>query len=738
MTEDIPLEITSSDMANLPIFIAVLIVATVVVRVYFSIKHNEKPPIARVFWCATLLIPLGMVAAWITNQLLVNEDNSLWVLSYSALGAAAVILLVEPLVSGLIDQTDLATGTVVCICRDILVIAAVSALSFVSLEIACNETFYRIPANSFGFSVGLLATVLLSLYLLGQRHGGVMALVPVACCILGIAEHFVITFKGEAILPSDILALGTAMEVSEGYEFTFTAGIVTSLALLEISLGLLSLIRPRKLRTPTHVFPAIAANLCAFLLVTVVELSGFSSIDLEQALDFGFDRWQPITTYTSQGFITSFTEMVNELPIEKPEGYTPDEAQSIEQELAAAYDSTYGSSEQRAAAVAQFNEIKPTIVAVMNESFSDLSCFEQLQAAGYTGPAFYNSLPDTLVRGTMLASVTGGGTANSEFEFLTGATTAFVGLGKIPYQLYQMNGVNSLAKDLKELGYTATAMHPQNPVNYHRDKIYQQLGFGDFLSIGDFEGAPCYHAGVCDYATYDKILDLLRTDEAPQFIFDVTMQNHGGYDYGTVPAEELTNYWVEGASEGANSALNTYLTCITHPTGTSSTLSTSSAISADRLSLSFLATISRAPQRLSTTSCTLRKIRQATLSVSISRHILSGLTMKSPAIPSSTSTTPSGQTRLQPLPLIRSAPRSPTIKRLCLQQGQMCPPSMSPATLVPTGCATTWNLKTAHTPRRSTSCSACNTSSSPAKFSKPAHSLGPIVLQARSAQMHRK
>lgn len=121
MTEDIPLEITSSDMANLPIFIAVLIVATVVVRVYFSIKHNEKPPIARVFWCATLLIPLGMVAAWITNQLLVNEDSSLWVLSYSALGAAAVILLVEPLVSGLIDQTDLETGTVACICRDILV-----------------------------------------------------------------------------------------------------------------------------------------------------------------------------------------------------------------------------------------------------------------------------------------------------------------------------------------------------------------------------------------------------------------------------------------------------------------------------------------------------------------------------------------------------------------------------------------------------------------------------------------
>lgn len=358
MTEDIPLEITSSDMANLPIFIAVLIVATVVARVYFSIKHNERPPIARVFWCATLLIPLGMVAAWITNQVLVNEDSSLWFLSYSALGAAAVMLLVEPLVSRFIDQSDFATGTIACTCRDVLVIAAVSVLSFVSLEIACNDTFYRIPANSFGFSVGLLATILLSLYLQGQRHGGAMTLVPIVCCILGIAEHFVVTFKGEAILPSDILALGTAAEVSEGYEFTFTAGIVTSLALLEISFGLLSLIRPRKLRTPSRVFPVIAGNLCAFLLVTAVGLSSFSSIDLEQALDFGFDRWQPITTYVSQGFLTSFTEMINELPIEKPAGYTSDEAQDIERELAAAYDSTYGSSEQRAAAVAQFNEIK--------------------------------------------------------------------------------------------------------------------------------------------------------------------------------------------------------------------------------------------------------------------------------------------------------------------------------------------------------------------------------------------
>ena len=96
MTEDIPLEITSREMASLPIFIAALIVAAVIARICVSVKRKEQPPVFRVLWCATLLIPLGVVTAWIANQLLANEGNSLWILSYSALGAAAVALLVEP------------------------------------------------------------------------------------------------------------------------------------------------------------------------------------------------------------------------------------------------------------------------------------------------------------------------------------------------------------------------------------------------------------------------------------------------------------------------------------------------------------------------------------------------------------------------------------------------------------------------------------------------------------------
>lgn len=194
-----------------------------------------------------------------------------------------------------------------------------------------------------------------------------------------------------------------------------------------------------------------------------------------------------------------------------------------------------------------------------------MSIYNEIREAGYEGPQFYNSLSNTLQRGTLMVSVLGGGTANTEFEFLTGNSSAFIGSGKYPYQLYDLSTSDSLAKQLSEAGYVATAMHPQNPVNWKRSTVYTQLGFDDFLSQEDFEGAPWYHSGVTDAATYDKILELLEQDDSPQFIFDVTMQNHGGYAEGTVPYEDMVNLSIPGVEdEGQLANLGVYLACIEH------------------------------------------------------------------------------------------------------------------------------------------------------------------------------
>ena len=558
---DETLTLSPTTTAYGPLFVIALLCAGAAAVIYVHWRRDRSLDIPAALWAVTFAAPLAVVAAWASMGMLSCDNTTVNALVDTTLIGGLVCLLLRRFVFLWIDGRDVVSGNIIASIRDFILIAAVAVLSVVSLEIACNNNLPNIPSNSLAFSIGFVAVLLLIIYFIGQRHGGPMIIVPLTCCIFGIAEYFVTSFKGEAILPSDILALGTAMEVSEGYTFVFPQQIVTSLTLLEVSFLLLSLIRPYKIDR-SHLLVGVGANLGIAILAAAVAFAGFGSMDIDEALGFSMDQWMPINTYINEGFITSFATMVNKLPIEKPDGYTTDNAEKLQTELARSYDEAAGSTERRAAAVAQFNELKPAVVTIMNESFSDLSCFESLQAAGYTGPAFYNSLPDTLVRGTMLSSVTGGGTANSEFEFLTGNSMAFVGVGKIAYQMYQLAGVDSLAKDLGELGYAIYAMHPQNPVNYRRDQVYRQLGFDEFLSINDFEGAPSYHAGVTDRATYDKILDLLRSDASPQFLFDVTMQNHGGYDAGTVPAEDMTDYVIDGVDETTLTQLNTYLACI--------------------------------------------------------------------------------------------------------------------------------------------------------------------------------
>lgn len=235
----------------------------------------------------------------------------------------------------------------------------------------------------------------------------------------------------------------------------------------------------------------------------------------------------------------------------------------IQRTLVNEFESRMESTSQRATAVNQFDNLKPTIITVMNEAFTDLTIYQELVDAGYQGPQAYKSLTDTLIRGPLDVSVTGGGTANSEFEFPTGFSSAFIGGAKCPYQLYDLENIDSIVEQFTTLGYSATALHPENPMNYNRSTVYPKLGFDSFLSKEDFEDAELYHIWVSDKSTYDKVLDLLRPDTTDQFIFDFTIQNHSGYENGTVPIEDVVSYIPSGiADEEVLSQLNNYLACV--------------------------------------------------------------------------------------------------------------------------------------------------------------------------------
>ncbi len=155
------------------------------------------------------------------------------------------------------------------------------------------------------------------------------------------------------------------------------------------------------------------------------------------------------------------------------------------------------------------------------------------------------SLTDNVVDGTLYVSAYGGGTANTEYEFLTGNSAAFVAEGAIPYQSYLKKDEPhiSIIRNLKDMGYHDTlALHPFNSKGYNRTNAYQALGFDNFLLEDSVEDPKWIRKYISDYLDVDKIIALYEdyhSAQTPLFLFNVTMQNHSPYQeiYDNLPLD---------------------------------------------------------------------------------------------------------------------------------------------------------------------------------------------------------
>ena len=408
----------------------------------------------------------------------------------------------------------------------------------------------------------LIAFAMLGFFFLFQRRSGGAIVLAVALYILGIAEYFVILFKSMPISPGDLTALSTAAAVAgTGYTYTITSFCMLSLAFTIIAIQICSLAAQLAPKRQKGSWRGLVLN----LLIAVACLGGIAAhttlFDYYHTLYIQVYSWRPLESYYRQGFLPSFISGAQTIKPSKPEDYSVSGAKKLISEYADEYDSnsqTGGSSTARLEAEKQFDEEKPTVIAIMNETFSDLSIYQNMHA-NYQGPAYFKSIDDCLSRGRLYVSAYGGGTANTEFEFLTGNSMAYLGSGVYPYTTYDLTDTENLASQFKSLGYYTTAMHPNHGTNWNRENVYKDFGFDQFLTINDFEGAETLRGMVTDKSTYDKILELLDTNSDPQFIFDVTMQNHSGYDTGLIPYDKQVSLNIDGEF---NSNVNEYVSLI--------------------------------------------------------------------------------------------------------------------------------------------------------------------------------
>ena len=408
----------------------------------------------------------------------------------------------------------------------------------------------------------LIAFAMLGLFFLFQRHCGGAVVLAVALYVLGLAEYFVILFKSMPISPGDLTALSTAAAVAgTGFTYTITSFCMLSLAFTVIAIQICTLAAQVAPKRQKGSWRGLVLN----LLIAIVCLGGIAAhttlLDYYHTLYIQVYSWRPLESYYRQGFLPSFISGAQTIKPSKPEDYTVSGAKKLISEYAKEYDGnnqTGGSSATRLEATKQFDEEKPTVIAVMNETFSDLSIYQNMHA-DYQGPTYFKSIDDCLSRGRLYVSAYGGGTANTEFEFLTGNSMAYLGSGVYPYTTYDLTDTENLAAQFKSLGYYTTAMHPNHGTNWNRENVYKDFGFDQFLTINDFQNAETLRGMVTDKATYDKILELLDTNSNPQFIFDVTMQNHSGYDTGLIPYDKQMSLNIDGEF---NSNVNEYVSLI--------------------------------------------------------------------------------------------------------------------------------------------------------------------------------
>ena len=371
----------------------------------------------------------------------------------------------------------------------------------------------------------------------------------VTAMIYGIANVYVVRFRTNPIVPWDIFSWKTAASVASNYDFKPDIRmIVVTLAFL----GMIVLLQFVKTGMPKFQLwkRLIPAGACCIVLVLFVNLLQDEDFQTGHRL-YPF-LFTPAFMTQVNGVAVTFAMDLAYMTVEKPAGYDAVKEQALLESYAGQEDDT-DSSEKK--------EELPNIIVVMNESFSDLNVLGDFTTNEDYIP-YLHSLQngaENTVTGYLNVSVCGGNTANTEFEFLTGNSMAFLPQGSIPYQQYIKSRTPSLAGYLKSLGYATYAQHPYQASGWNRDKVYPLLGFDNLDFMEDYRDVSYVRNYISDASDMEHIIETYEKNKAsgkPAFIFNVTMQNHGGY---TDTYMNLTN---DIQSQYASEPLNQYLTLI--------------------------------------------------------------------------------------------------------------------------------------------------------------------------------
>ncbi|MHB8062758.1 MAG: LTA synthase family protein [Ruminiclostridium sp.] len=358
-------------------------------------------------------------------------------------------------------------------------------------------------------------------------------LITILTIFLTIANYIKITYFDEPFYPWDMYLVSNLIGISKEY---LNIPIIIALAVAFIFIVLL-LIRFRS-NVAKYLKPKLSLILLPFaVLLILLNTNVLMNTSLSYQIGIQKSWYIGKIEILSNGMFAQnyfYLEDLNKYLNPKPEGYN--------ESTIAAIDKKYEKPEQTASVSASApvsdsahtsvstsatsqNE-KPNIVVVMSESFWDITRLN--------GIKFSKDIAENVhlhQKGELAPPALGGGTANTEFEALTGMSMYFMSPGIIAYNAYLRTETPSIASVFKSNGYDTTAIHPNSGWFYNRDKVYDYFGFDTFLDVASFDmETETKGPHISDDALVNKILDTLNSSDKPSFVFAVSMENHDPFD----------------------------------------------------------------------------------------------------------------------------------------------------------------------------------------------------------------
>ncbi len=360
--------------------------------------------------------------------------------------------------------------------------------------------------------------------------------------LIALTNYYKLEFRGEPFTLSDFAQLRTAVNVSSEYDFSLRYMIICMACIFLLVTAVVSRFRYRLTKKRYRFMLGAVTVIVGSLLVAALfntDRYSASKDSLMKRLGIVNNIWNQQKNFTDNGVLVAITMNAKYLKVDVPDVYNLENMDHVVEDVHDNYGINLLTGEpltqmQRSRTLRP-GDRQPNIICIMDESYSDFSQFGDIEMTKDYSP-FMDSLYDTpnTIRGDLYVSTYGGGTANSEFEFLTGNTMVGMPAGSIPYQQYISGEAGSISRTLHNIGYHTVAIHPYLGSGWNRPVVYEAMAFDEFLDIEDFPDAEYIRSYVSDSCSFDKVIEEYEENRAngdgsPVFIFNVTMQNHGSY-----------------------------------------------------------------------------------------------------------------------------------------------------------------------------------------------------------------